>query len=247
MNYSHPLHRSFILLLALLYASATGAAQTPAAFTEDVETRVVTLTNDLRKQQGLQPVQPESHLTDAARSFAAHIAKTDKLDHDADGSTPADRITKRGYRYCIIAENLSYESSSGGFTPDRLAENFIRGWNESPTHRANMLEPEFTQIGLGVAPGNQPGEYYAVQVFGRPYAQTFKFRVTNRTVETIRYEYRNRTVALTPNQMRAHESCLNGELKFYWAGQQQATTIRPKNGDQFAVVNSGRAYQLVVE
>jgi uncharacterized protein YkwD len=247
MNYSHPLHRSFILLVALLCASASGAAPTPSGFTEDVETRVVALTNDLRKKQGLQPVQPESRLTDAARYFAAHIAKTDKLDHDADGSTPADRITKRGYRYCIVAENLSNEYSSGGFTPERLAENFIRGWNESPTHRANMLESEFTQIGLGIAPGNQPGEYYAVQIFGRPFTQTFKFRVTNRTVDTIRYEYRNRTVALNPTQMRTHESCLSGDLKFYWAGQQQPTTVKPKDGDRFAVVSSGRAYRLVVE
>src|SRR6476646_509811 len=118
MNYSHPQHRSFILLMALLWASAIGAAQTPSAFTADVETRVVVLTNDLRQKQGLQPVQPESRLTDAARDFAAHIAKTEKLDHDADDSTPADRITKRGYRYCIVAENRSNEYSSGGFTPE---------------------------------------------------------------------------------------------------------------------------------
>src|ERR1700682_3276267 len=166
MNYSHPLHRSFILLLALLCVSAASAAPTPPAFTEDVETRVVTLTNDLRKQQGLQPVQPESRLTEAARYFAAYIAKTDKLDHDADGSTPADRVKKRGYGFCIIAENLSYEYAFAGFTPNRLSENFVRGWNESPTHRSNMLAPDVTQIGLGVAPGSKSGEYYAVQVFG---------------------------------------------------------------------------------
>jgi uncharacterized protein YkwD len=247
MNYSHPLYRSFILLIGVLCTAQSWAGQTPTGFTEDVETRVVALTNDLRKQQALRAVQTESHLVDAARYFAGQIAATDKLEHDADGSTPAERVTKRGYRYCMVAENLAYEFNSTGFTPERLAENFVRGWSESPTHRANMLEPDFTQIGIGVAAGSQRGEYYVVQVFGRPWSETFKFRVTNRSADTIRYEFRKRTIALGPKQMRTHESCASGELKFNWSRQQQPTTVAPRDGDRFTVIDSGRAYQVLRE
>ena len=237
-NYSHPHARSFILLVALACAAVSHAAQTDTPFTQDVEARVVALTNELRKQQGLPAVQPEARLIDAGRYFAGYIAKTDKLDHDADGSSPPERAKKRGYNHCIIAENLAFEYDSAGFSPERLARNFVQGWSESATHRANMLEPEITQIGVGVAPGPKSGEYYAVQVLGRPLSQIVKFRVTNRTAATIRYEYRKRAVTLGPKQARAHESCVGGELKVDSA-QPQSTAVRPKNGDRLAIVEAG--------
>ena len=247
MNYSHPLRRGFMLLMALIATSMGHAAQTQSSFTEDVEKRVMVLTNALRKEQGLQPLQSEPRLTDAARYFAGYVAKTDKLDHDADGSTPADRVKTRGYSYCIIAENLASEYNSAGFTPERLAGNFVEGWSKSPTHRANMLEPEVTQVGVGIAAGAQSGEYYAVQVFGRPMSQMVRFRVTNRSTQTIRYEYRKRTVALAPKQIRSHESCVAGELKFEWPRQQQPSAVRPKDGDRVTIVEAGPGTYKVIQ
>jgi len=248
MNYSHPLRCGFVLLIALMSVSMGYAAQTQSSFAEDVEKRVMMLTNALRKEQGLQPLQAEGRLTDAARYFAGYVAKTDKLEHDADGSTPAERAKTHGYSYCIIAENLASEYSSAGFTPERLATNFVDGWSKSPTHRANMLEPEITQIGVGIAAGPQSGEYYAVQVFGRPMSQMVRFRVTNRSAETIRYEYRKRTVALPPKQIRSHESCVAGELKFDWPRQQQPSAVRPKDGDRFTIVDAAKGtYRLIQE
>ena len=238
MNYRHPCTCSLFALLTLLACTAADAAQPVASFTRDVETRVVALTNDFRSKNGLQPVQPEARLTEAAQAFAAYIAKTDQLEHDADGSEPTDRAKKRGYNYCIIAENLASEYSSAGFTPERLAPNFVRGWSESASHRANMLEPEVTQIGVGIAAGPNSGEYYAVQMFGRPLSQMIKFRIANRTNTTIRYQYRKRSVTLAPREMRNHESCLSGEVRFELRGPQQAAAVRPKDGDRYSVVEA---------
>jgi uncharacterized protein YkwD len=236
-----------MLLMALVAASISHAAQTQSSFTEDAERRVMTLTNAVRKENGLQPLQTDGRLTEAARYFAGYVAKTDKLEHDADGSAPADRAKMHGYSYCIIAENLASEYSSAGFTPERLAGNFVEGWSKSPTHRANMLEPEVTQIGVGIAAGTQSGEYYAVQMFGRPMSQMVRFRVTNRSTQTIRYEYRKRTVALAPKQIRSHESCVAGELKFEWPRQQQPSAVRPKDGDRVTIVEAGPGTYKVIQ
>ena len=154
-----------LLFIGLLLLPAFGRAQSD--FTDQVETRLFVLVNELRAGHGSKPLEREARLDATADYFARYMASADNLDHRADGSTPAMRVKQRGYGYCVIAENIAYEYSSRGFTPEALARNFIEGWQESPTHRANILDPMVTQTGIGVA-RNAKNEYYAVQLFGRP-------------------------------------------------------------------------------
>ena len=93
-NYSRAGWRWFTLLSALLCALDAEAGQAAVPLASDAEARVAALTNDLRSKQGLPPVEIEPRLTAAARAFAAYVARTDKLDHDADGSTPSARAEK---------------------------------------------------------------------------------------------------------------------------------------------------------
>ena len=153
------------IVLALLLAPATARSQSD--FTRQVEARVFALVNDFRGEHGVKPLEREARLDDTTSYFARYIAANGNLDHRADGSTPAMRVRQRGYAYCAISENIAYEYSSRGFTPEGLARNFVEGWRDSPTHRANMLDRDVTETGLGVA-RNAAGEYYAVQLFGRP-------------------------------------------------------------------------------
>ncbi len=249
--YSELRRRAFTLLIALaLFAGNSAAQERPAAgqagFAEQVEQRVITLTNEFRTQRGLAPVQAEARLTETARYFAGYLANADKLDHDADGATPAERVKKRGYNYCVVAENLAAEYSSAGFTTDALSLNLVNGWRESPTHRENMLQPDVTQIGVGLARSAKDGEYFAVQVFARPISQILKFRVTNRSNAAVRYDYRKRSVTLAAKQTRTHESCVNGDLKLDAAGQD--ITVRPKDGGRYVIVEAGKgAYRLQEE
>ncbi|HEX2827305.1 MAG TPA: CAP domain-containing protein [Burkholderiales bacterium] len=229
---------------ALWMLVAQGAGAQVPDFTGDVEERVLALTNDLRVKSGIAPLASESRLTDTARSFAHYIASTGRLDHDADGTTPADRVKKRGYTYCMVAENLAFEYSSAGFTPDRLSRNFFEHWAESPTHRGNMLQPELTQIGVGVA-RNRSGEYYAVQVFGRPLAQMTRFRVLNRANATVRYQYRNSSVTLGPKQGRNHESCVAGTVKLDSSGQE--ILLQPRDGGRYAITEVGRGVYRITD
>lgn len=213
--------------------------------TEQTEQRVIALTNELRVKHALQPLAAEARLTETARAFAGHLAGSGKLEHDADGTTPAERVKKRGYSYCMIAENLASEFSSAGFTPETLARNVVNGWSESPTHRANMLQPDLTQIGVGVVRDPKDGEYFAVQVFARPMSHIVKFRVANRSNATVRYEYRKRAVTLAPRQTRTHESCVNSDLNVEKASADAA--VRPRNGGRYAIVDAGGALRITEE
>lgn len=235
--------RAFAAGVLLLLAATCARAQAPD-FASDVEGRVIALTNDARAKNGLQPLQGEARLTDAARYFAGYIAGAGRLDHDADGTTPPDRVKQRGYAYCIVAENLGMEYSSGGFMPDRLSRNFVDGWMESPTHRGNILEPDVTQIGVGVS-RNKAGEYYAVQVFARPLTQMTRFRIVNRANATVRYEYRKRGVTLGPKQGRNHESCVAGTLKLDSAGQE--VLLQPKDGGRYAITQTAQGVYRITE
>jgi uncharacterized protein YkwD len=233
-------YRGALRLLLLALATFSHAAEKttePPAFAATAEQRVLALTNAFRAEAKLPAVEPEPRLAETARSFATYLASTGKLEHDADGTTPPERVKKRGYAYCIVAENLASEFNSAGFTPEALAQNIVQGWRESPTHRDNMLQPDVTQVGIGVARSPKDGEYFAVEVFARPMSQMVKFRVANRADATVRYEYRKRMVALAPKQARTHESCVAGELRLDTGGQN--LTVRPKDGGRYSVVSSG--------
>jgi uncharacterized protein YkwD len=156
-----------LLIAALLVGALSARAQTEPGFNERVEARVLSLVNELRMERGLKPLERERRLDAAAEQFGGYMASTGRLEHDADGRTPASRVRQKGYAYCVVSENIAYEYSSRGFSAERLARSFVDGWRESPTHRDNIFDPEVTQTGLGIA-RNDKGEYYAAQLFARP-------------------------------------------------------------------------------
>ena len=129
---------------------------------------MVDRTNDFRRQQGLEPVRRDEVLGRSARYFANFMAKTDKYDHTADGNEPAARAKVRGYDYCLVSENISYQYSSADFATAELARRYVEGWKDSPGHRKNMLEPAALHTAIAVAKSPESGRYYAVQLFGRP-------------------------------------------------------------------------------
>lgn len=158
---------ALLAVVMLLSCALLSRAQETVAFAEQVEARIFALVNDFRAENNLPPLEREARLDQTARYFADYMAASGRLDHLADGKTPAARVTQRGYVYCVISENIAYEYSSRGFAAERLARNFVDGWRDSPTHRENMLDPNVTQSGLAVA-RSAKNEYYAAQLFGRP-------------------------------------------------------------------------------
>jgi len=84
------------------------------------------------------------------------------MDHTGrDGSTPADRMTRAGYKWRAVGENLA----SGAMTPEEAVE----VWLHSPHHCANLMDRSFTQMGIAFAtnPTTDGGAYWT-QTFGTP-------------------------------------------------------------------------------
>jgi uncharacterized protein YkwD len=123
---------------------------------------VVALTNAARAQEGLAPLQPNEALMRSAQDYAVVMAPGDCFAHDCPPfPSQKDRIAQAGYGpWRRIGENIA--------AGDRTAEGVVNGWLQSPGHRANILKPEFTEIGVGVATGDGAYHIYWVQVFGTP-------------------------------------------------------------------------------
>jgi len=108
------------------------------------------------------PLTTSPALTQAARTHAADLARRDVTTHEGrDGSGPADRISRAGYRWRRVAENVA----SGILDGDEA----MRGWIASPGHCANLMTPDFTETGIAfvTAPATS-GRVYWVQVFAVP-------------------------------------------------------------------------------
>ena len=124
-------------------------------------------------------------------------ARSGKFAHEADGRQPADRAVAQGYRYCLVAENLALNLDSRGFETRQLARDAVEGWKASPGHRANMLQPQVTEIGVAVvrAPDPDP-KFISVQLFGRPEALRIAFKIENRVGTAVRYRLGDETITL---------------------------------------------------
>ncbi|WP_019069209.1 CAP domain-containing protein [Streptomyces hokutonensis] len=120
--------------------------------------KVVELTNAERAGAGLRPLAVDPLLAAAAQAHSTDMVARAFYSHTSpDGSQPWDRAAAAGSRRRTIGENIA----CGQRSPAEVVE----GWMNSPGHRANILKPDFTHIGIGFAGGGQMGTYWT-QLFG---------------------------------------------------------------------------------
>lgn len=125
---------------------------------------VLSLLNRQRTQRGLDPVTTNATLEAQASQYACEMVFYRFFAHvnPATGSTLGKRAEEFGYDYWIIGENLA----AGQRTPAEV----MADWMSSPCHRENILNPAFTEVGIGIRYGGEYG-YYWVQEFGRPFSE----------------------------------------------------------------------------
>ncbi|MGF1536436.1 MAG: CAP domain-containing protein [Elainellaceae cyanobacterium] len=127
---------------------------------------VLTLTNAARQDAGLAPLQLDNTLSTVALGHSQNMALGDFFGHaDPSGNRNSDRVSAANYGYRSIAENIG-----AGFS---TAEGVVNAWLESPGHRANILNPRLTEIGIGYYSlandtGNVNYNHYWTQVFAQP-------------------------------------------------------------------------------
>ena len=207
--------RVLLLTAAVAAGVAFAAASPPPTSPEAVEARILAAANDFRADNHLPPLTSNATLAAEARSFAAYLARTGSFSHTADGRDPGQRALAAGYDYCDLAENLADGSDEAGFDSDQLVRLFMSGWEASPGHRRNLLDPAAVESGVGVAraPGS-PQKYVAVQEFGRPGALRFRFSIDNRSEQPIGYRFDGEHRVVPAHATMTHSTCAAGELVF---------------------------------
>lgn len=125
---------------------------------------IIGLTNTERTGAGFAPLTHSDALSSAAQEKALDMIAKQYFAHVApDGTDIAALAQKYDYAYLNIGENLAL----GDF---HSSPEVVTGWMNSPGHRANILNKEFTEIGVAAVEGTWKGErvWFAVQEFGRP-------------------------------------------------------------------------------
>jgi len=216
---------------------ATPGTRNAGADTAEAARRVFVSTNEFRRQENLPATGHAPQLASAARYFADFMARTGKYSHTADGTEPAARAKRFGYEYCIVSENIAQLYSSDGIPTAELGERLFKGWQNSPEHRKNMLDPHVTETAVAVA-RSTTDRYYGVQLFGRPASQSIEFKVTNRAGTAVSYSLDGRTFQLPQRATSTHRVCKPATLEF------RGKTLQPANGQQLVIVNDQNGVQL---
>jgi uncharacterized protein YkwD len=135
-------------------ARCSGAGLLPtSANAAKVRHATLCLLNAQRLAHGLHKLHANGRLHHAAAGYAHLMARRNFFSHvSPTGSTPLSRIKRTRYlsgaRSWTIGENLAW--GTGSLATPRAT---VRAWMNSPGHRANILNPSFREIGIGVANG----------------------------------------------------------------------------------------------
>jgi uncharacterized protein YkwD len=136
-------------------------------FSSVIPSVLVDFTNADRQQHNASPLKANPILALAAQQKANDMAQKGYFSHQSpDGKTPWYWLSQAGYNYIVAGENLAVN-----FSDSNDIEN---AWMNSPGHRANILNNNFTEIGVAAADGFYNGKptVFVVQFFGRPSGET---------------------------------------------------------------------------
>lgn len=126
----------------------------------EIALKTIELINDIRAQYNLLPVTIDENLQNVAYSHSEDMARRDYMSHESpDGIGPFDRLDLAGIFYLVACENLAAGYTSG--------QDVVNGWMNSELHRANILNPDFTHIGIGCHVGGSLGVYWTLIMTAR--------------------------------------------------------------------------------
>jgi uncharacterized protein YkwD len=134
--------------------------------------RVHRLINEQRTQNGLAALQTDPGVKSAAVKHSQNMADTGIFSHVIDGKGPVDRLKDENVEFTLAGENIysSWCQTTNGkpaYDVDEFAYEAVAKWMDSDGHRKNILNPDFTHTGIGIAAIARDGKgyLYATQVF----------------------------------------------------------------------------------
>lgn len=153
------LNQAFIKYLSLVKPGVLG-------YSSEITTqKVFDQTNKQRIDLGLEPLKYNSLLSQSAAKKAEDMFANNYWAHNSPkGNTPWDFFKLVGYQYSLAGENLARDFYD--------TESLMKAWMNSPTHKANIINSKYQEIGVGVVNGTLGGikTTLVVQHFGTPIA-----------------------------------------------------------------------------
>ena len=132
--------RLALLLFALLVAR-------PATAAEITVERIVAEMNEYRLAEGLGPLFVDPRLAAAAEDRMDDMVDSGYWRHEpSGGGSPFAVVMRRGFEFSMAGENLA--------TGFETAEILVESWMLSPGHRANVMSPDFTSVGVAIIDGH---------------------------------------------------------------------------------------------
>jgi hypothetical protein len=122
---------------------------------------IVDLTNKYRVEQGLEELKPNARLTQAAVNKAHDLLINQYFSHTSpDGRKFSQWIRDVEYKYFYVGENLAIDFDDN--------EKIFDAWLDSPSHKENIIKPQYQEIGIAVVEGKYKNRQtvVVVQLFG---------------------------------------------------------------------------------
>ncbi|KXK26235.1 MAG: Cysteine-rich secretory protein family protein [candidate division WS6 bacterium OLB20] len=167
-----PFMVAYLLVVLMINTVFAGMLATPVSAAVDAAT-LYELHNQERERLGLQPLRINTALIDSANAKAEVMLENDCWSHYCpEGTSPWVFFDGAGYNYIFAGENLAEGFRENGTV--------MTAWMNSPTHRANVVKPEFNEIGIGFATGYFQG-------------------VPNNTVVVVHFGSRSNVQAVLPD------------------------------------------------
>jgi uncharacterized protein YkwD len=153
------------LFLSLSQEFRSPGSNVKSYATDITDQGLLDATNRMRAQDGIPALNFNGTLDQAAQAKANDMKQNNYWSHvTPDGRTPWDFIKNTDYQYKKAAENLAYGFATSNTT--------VKGWMNSPGHRANLLDPALRDVGFGIVnipnyQGKGP-ETVVVAIYGQP-------------------------------------------------------------------------------
>jgi len=142
--------------------------------------QIIEKTNQERQAKGLSTLKENSALDQAAQAKAKNMFEENYWAHfSPSGKDPWGFIKGAGYGYTYAGENLARNFYN--------AEDVVKAWMNSPSHRDNLLNSHYQEIGIAVAEGTLQGQQTTliVQMFGTPFNPVAAKPTVNLQAKTV--------------------------------------------------------------
>ena len=152
-----------VCILTLIGSFAFGLNTKAVNYSSEVTEEMITATNAERIALGLKPLVVNVTLNEVAELKVQDMVKNGYFAHvSPTGVTPWSFFKIAGYNYRYAGENLAANFKN--------YQNILPAWMKSPSHKSNIVDPHYTEIGMATMEGTYQGKtvVFVAQEFGKP-------------------------------------------------------------------------------